>query len=623
MRHPVAPVRVLLRAQPALVAPLRAAGGDPGLPGGASRRRWTCARRPTCARRASTDARWTLETSAGPFTADVLITACGQLSTPSVPPIAGLDAFAGPAFHTARWRHDVDLARPPRGRDRDGLQRDPGRARDRRRAPPRSTVYHARRAGRSRSSTSPTRRAPSALRALPAAAEARPRLDLRLPRLLRARHDACRWLLNRLRGAGRADPARDPRPRAAAQAHAARRDRLQADDAHRRLVSDADRARTSTRHRRIERVTAGGVPADGRERPADVLVLATGFASHAFVAPLEIVGRDGRTLAEAWGDVPRAYLGVTVPDFPNLFLLYGPNTNGGTGSVIATIEASMTHVLAALAELRRAGATTIEVRPRRRRRLRRHPARRPRRHRLALAAARTGTSTSTATTRRSGPGPGRSTAAAPRARPGRLRDFLKGSDPFRKRLPDGEVSRAAGGRRSRRRARCQAGCRSRRRSSRGKLGIFDAPPNIRRAVVSLLAVGSFGFVAGQANRIDRNRLHRRSDHRRTRRRGARTENLQADRAMDLPLAQSASVTADPRHVAPAAEAGGRGADRRGHQGLQRTHESRYAADDSGHRDAAAGTSARTGCSNCSRGRRGGIANCSSKPDLADFDVRIA
>ena len=99
----------------------------------------------------------------------------------------------------------------------------------------------------------------------------------------------------------------------------------------------------------------------GVERPADVLVLATGFKTHDFVAPMEITGPAG-TLADAWGDVPRAYLGVTVPGFPNLFLLYGPNTNGGTGSVVATIEASMSHVLAALAELERSGARTIEVR---------------------------------------------------------------------------------------------------------------------------------------------------------------------------------------------------------------------------------------------------------------------
>ena len=53
--------------------------------------------------------RWVLETSAGPHEADVLLTACGQLSVPTIPPIEGIDDFAGPSFHTARWRHDVDL----------------------------------------------------------------------------------------------------------------------------------------------------------------------------------------------------------------------------------------------------------------------------------------------------------------------------------------------------------------------------------------------------------------------------------------------------------------------------------------------------------------------------------
>ena len=61
--------------------------------------------------------------------------------------------------------------------------------------------------------------------------------------------------------------------------------------------------------------------------------------------------------------MPRAYLGVTVPGFPNLFLLYGPNTNGGTGSVVATIESSIApRAGRAAASCERAGAATIEVR---------------------------------------------------------------------------------------------------------------------------------------------------------------------------------------------------------------------------------------------------------------------
>src|SRR5436305_13433734 len=53
---------------------------------------------------------WELQTSAGPHEANVLLTACGQLSVPSIPPIPGLERFEGPAFHTARWQHDVDVA---------------------------------------------------------------------------------------------------------------------------------------------------------------------------------------------------------------------------------------------------------------------------------------------------------------------------------------------------------------------------------------------------------------------------------------------------------------------------------------------------------------------------------
>jgi cation diffusion facilitator CzcD-associated flavoprotein CzcO len=115
---------------------------------------------------------------------------------------------------------------------------------------------------------------------------------------------------------------------------------------------------------RIEAVTPAGVrTADGVEREADVLVLATGFDSHAFVAPMEVTGREGRTLAEEWAEIARAYYGLTVPGFPNMFLLYGPNTNGGTGSVVYTLEAGIGHVLAALEEMDRRRAGRIEVTP--------------------------------------------------------------------------------------------------------------------------------------------------------------------------------------------------------------------------------------------------------------------
>ncbi len=112
----------------------------------------------------------------------------------------------------------------------------------------------------------------------------------------------------------------------------------------------------------IEQITPTGIRSGGSERPAEVIVLATGFQSHAFVAPMEVIGAGGRNLAEEWDPVASAYLGLSVPGFPNMFLLYGPNTNGGTGSVIYVIEAGVAHVIAALDALERTGTGRIEVR---------------------------------------------------------------------------------------------------------------------------------------------------------------------------------------------------------------------------------------------------------------------
>ena len=227
-----------------------------------------------------------------------------------------------------------------------------------------------------------------------------------------------RWLLPRRSGASRAaDQQGDQRPRAAPQGHADRRGRLQADHAHRRLVSDADqaerRARRPTGSRRSRRPASA--PRTAPSAPPTCSCSPPASQTHGFVAPMEIAGAGGRTLAEEWAEVPRAYLGLSVPGFPNMFLLYGPNTNGGTGSVIYTIEAAINHVIAALRELERADARRIEVAPRGRRGAStascapRWPA--P----SGTPAARTGTSTRTATTRTSGRGCGAPTGAAPAA----------------------------------------------------------------------------------------------------------------------------------------------------------------------------------------------------------------
>jgi cation diffusion facilitator CzcD-associated flavoprotein CzcO len=308
-------------------------------------------------------AKWVLQTTAGEHEADVLLTACGQLSVPSVPPLPGLDSFEGPSFHTAHWRHDVDLtgkrvavigtgcsaiqvvpAIQPKVRSVTVYQRSPGWT-----IPKMDYAY----------------------------SERAKRLFERFPILQRLDRAAVfgfmelgaaamtnrRWLLAPFRALARWNITRtikDPELLAKvtpADEVGCKRIML-TDEWYPTLLQPNVELVTD----RIAEITPSGVrTADGVERPADVVVLATGFRTHGFVAPMEISGANGQTLAQAWGDVPRAYLGMSVPGFPNLFLLYGPNTNGGTGSVIYTIEANVNHVIGALRELERARARRIEL----------------------------------------------------------------------------------------------------------------------------------------------------------------------------------------------------------------------------------------------------------------------
>ncbi len=109
----------------------------------------------------------------------------------------------------------------------------------------------------------------------------------------------------------------------------------------------------------------GVIDASGAHHEVDAVALATGFEVFQGAARLGVVGRDGRSLAEEWSDDdPRAYLGITVPGFPNLFLLQGPTTGlGHGGSAIFQAECQVRHVTSCLAELVRRGASTIEPKP--------------------------------------------------------------------------------------------------------------------------------------------------------------------------------------------------------------------------------------------------------------------
>ena len=77
----------------------------------------------------------------------------------------------------------------------------------------------------------------------------------------------------------------------------------------------------------------------------DVLVLATGFKADAFLRPMEVVGRNGVKLSEVWADRPGAYLSISIPEFPNLFMLNGPNGPVGNFSLIEVAELQLAYVL--------------------------------------------------------------------------------------------------------------------------------------------------------------------------------------------------------------------------------------------------------------------------------------
>ena len=308
--------------------------------------------------------RWRITTADGAATeADVLVPAVGQLGNPVVPVLPGAHRFAGPAVHTARW--DPELPVDGRrigviGTGASAVQLVPaiaGRA-------ARITVFQ-----RSAPWTlpRPDRRYGAARRW----AYARMPALMRLPR-------AGTWAMTVVAGravvGGRAAGAV-----LRAVSHAQRFLQVR-DPALRARVTPADpmgckrvlftndwlptlsRPDVDLVTEKIVEVTPAGVrTADGVEHPCDVLVHATGFAAAEFLSGLRVVGRDGRVLADEWRDGAYAHLGMTVPGFPNLFLIYGPNTNTGNTSVLYFHESQARYLVQAVRRIA-AARRPLEVR---------------------------------------------------------------------------------------------------------------------------------------------------------------------------------------------------------------------------------------------------------------------
>lgn len=113
-------------------------------------------------------------------------------------------------------------------------------------------------------------------------------------------------------------------------------------------------------HAVVSATRTGLVDDTGQERAADVVVLSTGFQPTRFLANLRVVGRDGVELHDVWSERASAFLGITVPGFPNFFILYGPNTNGGM-SIIAQLERQAEVAARAVARLTRRGHGVVDT----------------------------------------------------------------------------------------------------------------------------------------------------------------------------------------------------------------------------------------------------------------------
>jgi cation diffusion facilitator CzcD-associated flavoprotein CzcO len=308
--------------------------------------------------------RWHLETSKGELTARVLVTAPGPLSAPSIPSLPGLGSFEGEVFHSARWNHDYDLEGKRVavvGTGASAIQFVP-------KIQPKVAELHLFQ-----------RTAPWVL---PRTERPITRVERAVFRRFPAAQRAMRTLVYWAREATALPMLRvalSPFLRRIGLAHL----RKQVPDAELRRRVTPDYAPGCKRilisndyypaigQANVE-VVEGGVTAvrehsvvaaDGTERAVDAIIFGTGF--HVLDMPIaeRVRGAGGRTLAEHWQGSPQAHRGTSVPGFPNLFMLLGPNTGLGHMSVVFMAEAQSRYVLQAIHRMDSAGIGALSVKP--------------------------------------------------------------------------------------------------------------------------------------------------------------------------------------------------------------------------------------------------------------------
>lgn len=308
---------------------------------------------------------WTVTTQDGDvLTSTTVVSAVGFLRDANIPDFPGLSDFKGPILHTAAWDHDVDLTGKRVGVIGSGA----------------SAIQVTPEIAKLAKSVTIFQRTPPYV----------------MPRHNRSKTGVERWALGHVPGLQRAVRAATYvqkegrfvffvggigdrlRPlvtgRALAHMHAAVKDRdlrrqltpdypmgckrvLISDDWYPTLAMDHVTV-TGAMH---EVTGTAAVDSDGRAHDVDVLVFATGFDVHRPLGELSILGRDGIALAEQWGNKASAYLGTSVPNFPNFFAVIGPNCGLGHNSMVFIAESHLNHVVPAIAHALRDDVAAVEV----------------------------------------------------------------------------------------------------------------------------------------------------------------------------------------------------------------------------------------------------------------------
>lgn len=327
---------------------------------------------------------WRIETrsadgSVHELTANVLVSAVGQLNRPQLPDIPGLSEFEGPAFHSARWDHTADIAGrrvAMIGTGASGMQIGPAIA------PLVEKLVIFQRS---------------------------PHWAMHNPLYFETVTDDKKWVLKNIpfyakwfrfqlfwsssdgfHSMLQIDPNWSDKEHSLNAANGALRKDLEAHIA-KEVGGDPELIRKATPsyppygkrmlrdnhwYRMLPRTNVdlvtdqidhieknAVVTVDGVRREADILVFATGFQAKRLLTPMHIEGRGGVTIRDSWGeDNPRAHLGITVPAFPNFFLIYGPNTNlAHGGSAVFHSECQIRYIMQGIRELIETKSASLEV----------------------------------------------------------------------------------------------------------------------------------------------------------------------------------------------------------------------------------------------------------------------